>query len=58
MIEQDKHSFVASVISKHFFLVSLRKKECGIAGGCASIVTDTIYFPLDSIKTRLQVILN
>lgn len=26
----------------------------GISGGLASIVTDSIYFPLDSLKTRIQ----
>ena len=29
---------------------------CGTSGGLAGIMTDIIYFPLDSIKTRLQVI--
>ena len=25
----------------------------GCAGGCAGIVVDLIYFPIDTIKTRL-----
>jgi len=35
----------------------LRSKQiliCAVAGGSAGIVTDILYFPLDSIKTRLQ----
>lgn len=41
---------ILSLNSKLLFILG-----CGLAGGCASVVTDTIYFPLDSIKTRLQV---
>lgn len=41
---------IISLNSKLLFILG-----CGLAGGCASVVTDTIYFPLDSIKTRLQV---
>lgn len=26
-----------------------------LSGGSSSLITDVIYFPLDSIKTRLQV---
>jgi len=28
--------------------------RCGVAGGLSSMVTDAIYFPLDSLKTRIQ----
>jgi hypothetical protein len=54
-MEKDKHSVFGEVLSKliNDFIENL---ECGLAGGCASVFTDTIYFPLDSIKTRLQVL--
>ena len=42
-LELIKNSF------QSYFLVSI------LSGGCAGLITDIIYFPLDTIKTRLQV---
>ena len=59
--KQHEFTFWQQVFCKpscnHFELTFNPLSDCGLAGGTANLTADIFYFPLDTIKTRIQVTL-